>query len=513
MEIHCRDWTMNSSTAAATVGNKPSATGGANTRAAAHVPIPNLLFENQSRLDAMQFDTVDQFGSSFHVVVAKTSYKLGPRSAAGVAALTPCTPAAKLNVEDRRFDDDSNASVRQESDFAPYKPECDVIVNATAYAPHGKAVATFKVALVVCKTRTTSSSGSTGTHAAVKSTSPPLIDKTLNVSGERNYKKQIGLLRALQSIARIATLGLWRPSPWRLQAPAKMVSMPLRYEFAQGGQCRINASEEAARRVPKKHRIPQDTAQSDDAGAAASRALAHESNDANPLGRGFARKWHLNASRPREIPAPRIHSIRQPASAQQFWRGVNAHELPAPAGLGIVGRGWLPRRALVGTFVDKAEWGRDEVPALPDDFDFAYYNCAPRDQQCPYLSGVEEFTLTNLCRHDHPSATLDGDGNTVLRFTLPHQAVFVLAADASGGLLVRRLVIDTVIIDPDASQIDLVWRVLLPTDGGLRTARLMQVTEAAQIARVLEMEQVQGEGMHPAHPASPAGHLRGGHAQ
>lgn len=411
--------------------------------------IPNLVFENQSHLDATEFDAVDQFSASFHVVVARSSYTFSARDAADIAVLKACTPPGKLNVEDRHVDDDSNASVLQESDFAPYKPACDVILNATAYAPRGKPVSNFCVGLTV-------------RAAPGQAPATPLIDKTLNVSGERGFQKRFVLTRILQWTALIATLGLWRPSPWRLQAPDKMTSMPLRYEFAYGGQCRINAGEVAARRVPKSQRIASHETRLDDADAG-SNAVAHESNDANPLGRGFARGWYLSAARVRAIPAPRFSAVRQPVSARQFWRGVKGHDLPAPTGFGVVGRGWLPRRALAGTFIDKAEWGADEVPMLPDDFDFAYYNGAPLAQQCPYLAGQEEITLTNLCRHDHPAATLDENGNTLLRFILPRQVLVVLAADAAGGLLVKRMVIDTVIIDPDAGQLDLVWRVLLPT--------------------------------------------------
>lgn len=47
----------------------------------AHFSIPNLVFENRTRLDAVQFDGVDQYGSSFHVIAAKAAYLLGARNA------------------------------------------------------------------------------------------------------------------------------------------------------------------------------------------------------------------------------------------------------------------------------------------------------------------------------------------------------------------------------------------------------------------------------------------------
>jgi hypothetical protein len=411
------------------------------TDSAAHFSIPNLVFENRTSLDAAQFDTVDQHGSSFHVVVAKAAYLLGARDANGIAALAP-VPGAKLNVEDSVFDDDQQAGTRQESDFAPYKPACDVIVNATAYAPGGTPTNTLQVRLTV----------DTAQHVR-------LIDKALSISGERSFQKKMALWRLVQRAGKLVTLGQLDPNPWRLTKAANATNLPLRYEYANGGQCRI-----------------------DEGGSA-----AHESSDANPCGRGFARRWYLDARRTEVFAAPQIDAGGVPLTATQFWRAANGAALPAPAGMGIVGRGWLPRRALAGTFEDKAVWEKDDVPRLPIDFDFAWYNCAPRDQQCPYLGGLEKFSLMNLCSPDHPSGTVDAKGNTVLQFLLPRDQLFLLAADGSNKIWFERMVIDTVMIAPDENRVDLVWRVLLATGVDFQVARMMQIHEAAQVARLDEL--------------------------
>jgi hypothetical protein len=412
-----------------------------------HFSIPNLVFENRTALDAVQFDTVDQHGSAFHVVVAKTAYLLGAPDHEGRAALTPVA-GARLNVEDRYFDDAHGASVRQESDFAPYKPACDVIVNATACVPRGQAGPTFKVRLRV--------------HSGQDA---PLIDKTLTVHGERSYQKRHALWRTLQSAGKLATVGLLKPNPWRLGSAQGVTNVPLRYEFASGGECRLLTGD----------------------------AAGHDASEQNPCGRGFARHWYLDAQGIDAVAAPRIHPDETPLTADHFWRAVNGAPLPAPVGMGAVGRGWLPRRKLAGTFDETARYGNDDVPRLPMDFDFAWYNCAPRDQQCPYLGGVETFLLLNLCSRDHPSSAIDAQGNTVLQFALPRQRLFLLAGDGNDGLMAKCLVIDTVTIEPDENRVDLVWRALLPTDADLRRARLMQIGEAAQIARLEEMLQVQAE--------------------
>jgi len=413
--------------------------------------IPNLLFDNRTPFAATQFDMVDQFDSAFHVVVARIGYRLGPCGADGRASLLPTGVAVPLATEDQHLNSDTQASTLQESDFAPYKPHCDVIVNATAHAPRGQALPQFLVNLRLRKNRQT------------------VINKTLQVCGERHFIKKPITTRLAQGCARVATLGMLRPNPWRLSQPETFLQLPLHYAYASGGECRLEAAPGGDGKAQAQH--------------------AH--CDTNPLGRGFTRHWYLDAHKLEKVPAPRVIYQGRPMTAEHFWQGAAGKDLPAPAGLAPLGRGWQPRRALAGQFVEKNNWQADEVPRLPEDFDFAYWNCAPADQQCAHLAGLEEFTLTNLCRHDHPAARADHLGNTVLRFALPEQIVFLLLADQNNQLLVLRLAIDTVVIDTQAGSVELVWRALVPADMGQRAARLMQVQQPEQMARVALLEQAQ----------------------
>lgn len=411
------------------------------TATAAHFAVPNLVFNNRTPLDAVQFDMVDLTGSAFHVFVAKAAYAMGAHDADGLVTLTTVL-TAKLNVEDHYFDDDPQGSVREESDFAPYKPACDVIVNATAYMPRGPSAPGFQVRLIV--------------HDAQQAI---VIDKLLGISGAQNFQR-----KAAPWLGKLVN-----SNPWRLGPASTATNLPVRYAYAIGGQCRLVEGD----------------------------AARHESCDANPCGRGFVRRWYLDATRIMAFAAPQIHVRGAPLTAEQFWQGANGAALPAPVGLGSVGRGWAPRRALAGTFEDKAVWDKDEVPRLPMDFDFAWYNSAPRDQQCPHLSGQEKFTLYNLCSADHPSALVDAKGHTVLRFLLPRDQLFIVATDGNNKAWIERMVIDTVTIAPEERRVDLVWRMHLAADVDFRVARLTQLVEAAQIARLDELLRAQavlGEG-------------------
>jgi len=433
----------------------------------ADVPVPGIVFDNRTPYTALQFDALDQHGAAFHVFVAKIGYQINPRGSDGLSTMTPLDEVVELNSEDIHVDGKSDASVLEESDLAPFKPRCDVIINATAHAPKGNPVEQFVVGLSV----------ETPGRASPSRSSELLIKKSLVVCGTRRFKYKSKAVRMLQWPLGILTLGAIRPGSWRLSSPQKLSSLRLIYEYAYGGQCRIGREERGAKYVSARNRLPasDDFPQPD---------IAHEASQSNPVGLGFTRNWYLKALRCKSLPAPQVSYLSQPITARQFQACLNDGPDPVPAGMGPVGRAWQPRRALIGDIKEKSEWGPDEVPALPEDFDFGYWNCAPADQQCPYLKGEERFTLINLCTPDHPAATVDGNGSTVLRFDLPRQAMFILAANASTQLTVLPLVIDTVIVSPETRRVDLVWRGCLAADPSLVESRLMHITDNAQIERL-----------------------------
>lgn len=427
--------------------------------AAAYPPrVTGVVFDNRTPYAALQFDTVDQHGAAFHVFVAKIGYALGACAADGTAPLTALEQPAPLNAADRHVGGDTSASVLEESDLAPFKPHCDVVVNATAYAPRGLPVREFPARLSVGKA----------------------IDKTLIITGPRRFERKPAATRALSVPVALGTLGLVRPDAWRLTDPEALTQLPLRYDYAAGGQCRISSDDAAAQRVPAANRLPSPGHGT----ATPGRWIAHEASQHNPLGLGFTRNWYLEALRCQHIPAPQIAYAARPPSVDRFRRCADGGPDPEPAGMGPVGRAWLPRRALIGKIEEKTHWDPDEVPRLPARFDYAYWNCAPADQQCPYPHSGEHVTLVNLCRPDSPTASIAENGDTVLRFCLPHQAMFLLAVNPEQQVLVLPLDIDTVTISPDACRVDLVWRACVSAGTGISESRLMHITEAAQMERL-----------------------------
>jgi hypothetical protein len=113
-----------------------------------------------------------------------------------IVADTECMPAESgrpLLPADVHWDEPMNSSVRYESDFIPYKPAVDVVLNATVHAPNGEPTRMCSVSFQVGERR-----------------------KVLNVIGDRTAKYNGGSAPVFSD-------------------PAAFTTMGLRYERAYGG--------------------------------------------------------------------------------------------------------------------------------------------------------------------------------------------------------------------------------------------------------------------------------------
>lgn len=456
-----------------------------------------MEFRNLTPFDVLCFASLDAHDTPHRTIVMRVGYRI-TRDAQGVTVLTPMDEeAVPLCLEDECFDALNTSSPRQESDLAPYKPACDVMVIGSAHAPQGRPQPKVRVNCRIQRPdgamplperplglnpfMAPSPDALNAWQAATQraqGTSKPgevLLDKTLIVTGERHFRRLPWPLVPLGKLVQLLSLGGVKPKPWRLTAPAPFTTLPLRYEYAWGGQSRINAGEAAAKRVPKAARLTRlQRAEHPDAQLPETeQAVAHDVCEYNPLGRGAVSGWWLKATRAKSVPAPRIERPNARVSAKDFWRNAQkpaelASASCLPAGFGALARAWQPRRALAGTY--DQHWLDTRHPWLPEDFDFAYWNCAPSDQQVPYLVGDEWLSFTNLCAADAPGVQTDQDGNHVLRCALPRHRAFVLTRWHDGLLLPLPMRIDTLIADLDAHRIDLVWRLVLPESLPIRVA-------------------------------------------
>lgn len=441
-----------------------------------------MEFRNLTPFPAIAFDGIDQHDQRFHSVVMRLTFEVQDD---GTLLLAPAqTPLA---MTDEFYGEANRSSVRQESDLAPYKPHTDVIVIADACAPQGKPSKLFGVALKIngAPDLPPEPHGLNPTYHAspermaewreqcarltAKALEGPLVlRKVLLIGGMREWRKRAPLTRALT---------LFTLPKWKLTAPLPLTTLPLRYEYAYGGENKILVNEQAASRVDKKYRLPGRVPQPDNASAGdLQEAIAHSVYEQNPVGRGFAERWYLNAARLACVPAPHIEAASQPIG--RFGKEC------IPQGFGVVGRGWQPRLGLAGTY--DQQWQEERHPNLPADFDFGYWNGAPADQQVtPYLSGDEQISLFNLCP-ESAGTVCDASGNTCLSFALPGHLPFVLARFQDGRIGELAAKLDTLIIDaaPDASDpekkiaVVCVWRATVATAPGVRVLEARMLTHA-----------------------------------
>ncbi|GGY48363.1 DUF2169 family type VI secretion system accessory protein [Pseudoduganella albidiflava] len=405
-------------------------------------------FVNHTPFPAQPFQAIDQFGQEFHVFTVRQTFNFG----SGELRIAEVQP--DLCATDIAFDDSPAGSVEQESDYVPFKPRCDVIVNATAHPPARAGLKNFPVRLCLWR------------HGEGKY----LIDKELVVHGRRVLCRRCWPARATMWVLKWCTLTLLRPCPWRIRLAGPCVPVPVRYEHAYGGECVVDADSPASRRVPKKARLTaEQVACHPETSAGRAAPIAHVGFDPNPTGTGFAQAWYLRAARRRMIDAPSIERPGAMLKARQFWRWLaparqaecEASPFQVPAGFGSLPKGHPERRALVGTVDDAFIAG--DAP-LPDNFDFAIWNSAPADQQIDYPSGGEEIELANLCAAGSPGTRTDEGKNVYLRLRLPGDQCVLHLSDTDGRESILPMVLDTILVEPEAQLLTLVWRRTIPFD-------------------------------------------------
>jgi len=402
-------------------------------------PLPKVI--NHTPWPAQNFLHVDPQGDVFHVLVCRTTYSLrGMQHDGGSLAqpvLLPPELQPGLVTEDEYAGALNASSTVQESDFAPYKPLCDVlVVKATAYAPGGQRVPRWNVGLRL----------------------GDALHKVLTVTGPRAMRPTF--------------LG----SGWQVDAAEPTTEVCLSYELAYGGPNVVQAHMSA----------PQAGAPQVEPGVESGVDPLPGFYAPNPIGTGRVggrdtRQWikqqceqvsrSLRDGQGDPLP-PELRALAN-VTAQGHYRAPQIEQLDRPfdgaqrdypaLGFGPIARWWGTRQALAGTH-DEA-WKAAQWPKSPLDHDYRYWNCAPEDQQIPYPQGGEEIALANLTP---PLASRPGP----VRFALPQQDMSLLARLRAGPLLLLPMAIDTVVIDLQAATLAVVRRVLVPSDLEVRQFEL-----------------------------------------
>lgn len=381
-----------------------------------------MEFRNLTPFSVLEYAMDDRHNERHRVVAMKIGFQLTRNAEGECQAQLMENPVLPLCVEDEFAEEINVSPVLRESDLAPLKPSCDIIINGTACTPGGVAVPEMTVSVLM-----RSPSGEI------------ILDKKLQVTGKRFYQRH-------------ALTGQWSETE-----PEPFTTLPLDYRYAFGGECRVEAGSEYASRIPEHYRLTD--AQRHEHPDQDKPPLAHVVCEVNPLGLGYTQPWYMRACDIQQVEAPRIIATDSPFTLKQFVACLDgkadwfAPEFQ-PAGLGCISRTWLPRLPLAGTY--DQEWLENRHPGLPDDFNFSYWNCAPRNQQIPFPAPGSTLTLQGL----HP----DGD----ITFTLPAGRAGILLRMNTGECVPQMMWVDTLHIDTGALTVEQTWRYLMPVGSPVR---------------------------------------------
>lgn len=171
-------------------------------------------------------------------------------------------------------------------------------------------------------------------------------------------------------------------------------------------------------------------------------------DERNPVGRGFRSPTRKDVD---GLPLPNLEDPDAPI-------GSLKHR-PVPVGFAPVCPHWQPRRSYAGTYDE--QWQKKRSPFLPKDFDPRFFQMAPPYLVAPgYLRGGEPVEVRN--------ATPGGQ----LRFEIPRKRV-EMTYRIDGEEQVQPGHLDTVLLEPDASRVTLLWRSTVRCDK--RTLRVREV--------------------------------------
>ena len=403
-------------------------------------PVPEVI--NHTRFPSQYFQMMDTSDLVFHVMVTRMTYDLSALDTEGYPALAETQ--TELVDSDEFIDQANLSSTQQESDYAPYKPKCDLLfMNAVAYAP----------ALGRNKTKR-----------------KPLESFPAGVRIEHNDGTQ---WQKLITVTGPRTLTPSALGGLHLSEPEPTLAVPIRYEHAFGGTNLWWKGWPTPIEDDQRHEID----------------LHHEQN---PIGCGLIDPQWRKKTQLAAFPAPQIEAYEHPftqahaekaaSSAATNLNNPQATSVYPVVGLSAVGRWWLPRRAKAGSYNEI--WKQTRWPKLPQDFDFGYWNSAPEDQQFDYPEGGEKIMLVNLIDPSDPAKSPDGTGS--VWFKLPKQDLKLLVRLEIGAMLFAPMNIDTVIIDLEAMQLTLVRRAQVSAKADVRQLELgtwpddtkMEATEA-----------------------------------
>jgi hypothetical protein len=336
-------------------------------------------------------------------VLVKRTYSI-----AGGKEWAPAGEQSPL-CEEPEFDSKEPDILVQDCDLFPFKPRCDVVVAGHAQGYTGRRQF----------------------HAEVRVGASA---KKILVQGERRA-------------ALTAAGGLV------FSTPEPVDRIPLSWTHAYGGRDTVAEAEAVSEVAARAPAIPPEVLPTSD-----SSPFAYPRN---PCGRGFLISATSQAVE--KLQLPNLEDPLDPLTPDRLAVGSTLRwpRMPLPQGTGWVSYDWFPRMVGIGLLplYEKTETPFPEVargyipegvlrPARYDQADPFHLTCgASLGLQVPLLRGGEPVVLESL--HGTEQAW---------SFRLPSERPRIWTDGRKGKLNATEPVIQTVVIEPDASRLTIVWR-------------------------------------------------------
>jgi hypothetical protein len=316
-------------------------------------------------------------------------------------------------LADQYYDEPETSSLALEGDLVMVKPATDIYVTGHAQALGGEAVCDWVAQIEI-------SQPSDKTSSTSKVPGEMMLRHTLYVCGPRYW--EAGVLGG-----------------WRLSKPEPVAAIPLKYELAFGGQFE--------RQVKISEQHPE--------------GVMIDTYAPNPVGVGYY------------DPASMLHDQRYPAPLilRQGEILNSPEDRPLPAGTTPISRWWPQRYHYAGTYDERWErtWKDEQgqriegvFPALPEDFDYRFYNAAHPSLIWPsFMRGDETIRLQGLLPEGPLETSLMG-----LRLL-----GILQGGEESGRTEAFKL--DTLHIDLDARKVMLTWRLTVLQSLGAERVQVM----------------------------------------
>lgn len=372
--------------------------------------VPLAEHRNHTPFPAQYFQTVDQTGMVFHVLALKVTYDMRQLGPDGVMAYAQ--EQAPLATNDVWSGEVGSSSPLWESDFAPYKVKCDVlVVNAVSRPPASE----------------------------WRKVTDPLADSKAGQRFGKRWPAGVALQWAddegqVQSWHKQLTVtGPRRFGVLGLESPQLTDEVSVDWCNAYGG----------TEFHPAIDILNPDGTVKTRAGAKVDR-----SDPRNPVGKGFYKASGQ--------PGPQLET----GALSPYHAGVTQGRYP-PMGLSAVARHWQPRLPLAGTYDDA--WLEKQWPLPPEDFDYAYWNCAPLDQQVEYPGPGLRIQLSNLYGAEQAWSDEEAWSGS-----LPEHELFLLWRLHNGTMPVKPLNLDTLVIDLGAQQVYATYRGVMSAEAQVR---------------------------------------------